>query len=201
MFHRKLKKEIAGLILSGKSRQEVYLELKSRLNEFNISNERLTRFIRFRPTLHARIKYRSAHNILIGFVLLLAFASVVLGFTLYLNNDIPAVLIFIFPIFEILILIELLYFRGQAYSGLALILSIQTLRNLDQMDFSPEGAWITVSVLVVIAIIISLSLYLSVKMCSAMQEVTVEIDSNGTKMKAIQMQFLDPIPETPEDIL
>lgn len=201
MFNRKLKREISNLILEGKSRQEAFESLKPRLNEFDVAEDKLIRLIRYKPSLKARLKYSLQHKVLMGLILFLAFASVWFGYSLVIEKKIPAFFILIFPIFEIIVLVEMIYYVGQAYNAISIVLIYQTLKNAGSLDFSPSMAPFTIFGLVLTAVIVSLAIFLSMKLCSARKQVTVEVEVNGQKRKVVEYRFVDPIPETDDDIL
>lgn len=201
MFNRKLKREISNLILEGKSRQEVFELLKPRLLEFDVAEDKLIRFIRYRPTLKARMKYNIHHKLLMGLILLLAFASVLFGYSMYLENKLPFFFILIFPLFEIIVLIQMIYYVGQAYNAIAIVLVYQSIKNMGRLDFSPEMAPYTIAGLAVTGIIVSLAIFLSLKMCSPRKQVTIDLDFNGQMRKVVETRFVDPEPDSEEDIL
>ncbi len=201
MFNRKLKREISNLILEGRTRQEVFECLKPRLVEFDIAEDRLIRMIRYRPTLKARMKYNVHHKLLMGLILLLAFASALFGYYMFLENKLPFFFILIFPLFEIIVLIQMIYYVGRAYNAIAIVLVYQSIKNIGKLDFSPEMAPYTIIGLVITGVIVSLAIFLSIKMCSPRKQVTVDLDFNGEMRKVVETRFVDPEPETDEDIL
>lgn len=193
MFNRKVNRDIRRLINEGKTRQEVFTLLVDKREEYGVTKDKLKRLVRNTPTIYSRIKYRFWHNLLMGLILLLAIISLLFGYSMYMEHKIPAFLILLFPLVEIIFFLELLYYRGGAYLGIGIVIVYQLIKNSTRMDFSPEIAPYTIGIIVIMLVIAAIAFYLYSVMCSAMKEFIIDVDFQGQKRKAVEERFVDPI--------
>ena len=160
MTRREISKLAKSKILEGKTRTEVFNEIKAETNE---KNELIAKIVRFIPSLAARKKY-STLNTVLGVLICIVGAMKILAVLPMLGQfSNGAVLAFalIVPILNVILAIAVFRYVGSIYQMVALLTVTSTLRSIQNMG--DLDAFIIVDIVLIVALI-TISLILHNKM-------------------------------------
>jgi hypothetical protein len=157
---RTIRKTAEQLVLAGKSRQQVYEELRP---SSGLADEELANIIRYIPSTEARKRHLTAQTALIGLLVFTVLLKLLAAFGILLDNVtemLPWVLFM--PVVNIVLAIGVAMHRGMAYKMVALLTSIGLLQGAAAIFSSP--LWVILIELGLAAALIGFSLFLLKRM-------------------------------------
>jgi len=168
MTEKELKKLAEQKIKEGKSRQDVYVELKE---ESNYKSEEIAKIVRFIPTLENRHKYKTAQTVLIIALGITILFKMLGGLSIVMVKGINWLpIIFLMPIINIVLTYGVVTYKGKYYRlvGIVTILGLlRSLQDINGLNFN----LLTLIDLGVAGVLIGLGFYLNSKMASEYQTV------------------------------
>ena len=161
MTKRELRKSVKRSILDGKSKQEVFQELKE---TSKLPTEDLAKIIQSIPSLNARQKYKTLNIILIVLLSLTVLFKMIAGFPIILENGIKWLpILFLLPIINILLLVGVVTYYPNSHKWVAIFTILSLLRSLSVIFGQPFEPFIIID-LVIAAGLIGLGFYLNSKL-------------------------------------
>ena len=142
MTKRELRKKAQDKIVEGKSRQQVFEEMKA---EHATRIAEIVKIVRFMPSLATREKYKTYHILLLTFLGISIALKIVAVLPMIIEHGInwlPVLLLL--PVINLLLIIMVASYNGQAYKLVAILSFIGVVRSLGELGKVAFDPWMLV---------------------------------------------------------